>query len=283
MNNMGFNALQKEEIKKLISDFAVAYRMTPKPVRDKELCPQNYRLFSCYSKVYLYLRTHATSNRVYEDLYLLGADKAKCYDYLLSLYQTLVNEIVLPKWEEKNILYVYRGNNSCISRRHDLINATAVLLGLKNENIKLNVQYCPQCRKFYIGETAFLRYRELYGAIIGNIKFETTGAYNNQDSLAEESPLMLCGYTVNQQTGYSDSTRQYIISRLIDKGILSKTKIIDYLQYFIKRNGRKLGNELALQKWKSDLDFTQQYNMHQQPVVGIIAIRRYKGKGKHKL
>ena len=93
---------------------------------------------------------------------------------------------------------------------------------------------------------------------------------------------MLCGYTVNQQVGHSDSMRHYIISRIIDKGILSKKRIIDYLQLFIKKNGKKEGNELALGKREKDLDFTLQYNIDRQPVVGITDIRRYEKKSKKK-
>ena len=284
MNKNGFAISQneKEEVIKLIRDFISAYRKTPKSFRNKDFCPQNKTMFNCYSKLYSYVRVHAAYNSFYEQLYSLGFDKTNCYNYVSNFYNTITNVVILPKWNEKNILYVYRNNNSCLGGRHSFINATAVLLGFKNKNIELNVQYCPQCRKFYIEETSYLRYRKRYGAIIGNIKLESSGKYNDQDNLAEQSPLMLCGYTVNQQVGHSDSMRHYIISRIIDKGILSKKRIIDYLQLFIKKNGKKEGNELALGKWEKDLDFTLQYNIDRQPVVGITDIRRYEKKSKKK-
>ena len=280
--NISQNEKEKEEVIKLIRDFISAYRKTPESFRNKEICPQNKIMFNSYSKLYLFVRVHAAYNSFYEKLYSLGIDKINCYNCISDFYKTLVNEVVLPKWKEKSILYVYRRNNICLRSGHNRINATAVLLGFHNKNIILNVQYCPQCKKYYIEETSYLRYREQYGAIIGNIRFESTGSYDENANIAEQSPLMLCGYSVSQQVGHSDSDRQYIISRIIDNKILSKTKVIDYLQLFIKKNGKKIGNELALEKWERDLDFTLRYHMHQQPVVGITEIRRIGKKKPHK-
>ena len=286
MNKYAFeisqNEQEKEEIIKLIREFISAYRKTPETFRNKEICPQNTKIFKSYSKLYLYVRVHAAYNSLYEKLYSLGVDKINCYNCISDFYKTLVHEVDLPKWKDKNILYVYRRNNVCLRSGHNWINTTAVLLGFENKNLTLNVQYCPQCRRYYIEETSYLRYRKQYGAIIGDIRFETTGLYNKNKNLAEQSPLKLCGYTVNQEIGYSDSARQYIISRIIDNKILSKTKVIDYLQLFIKKNGKKEGNELALEKWERDLDFTLRYHMHQQPVVGITEIRRFGKKKPHR-
>ena len=91
--------------------------------------------------------------------------------------------------------------------------------------------------------------------------------------MAEESPLHLCGYNVNQQDNYSREERRFIISKIIDRGIMSKLEVINYLEYFISHNGQQSRNWLALAKWKEDLQFTRRYQREYDPVYGITAIR----------
>ena len=94
--------------------------------------------------------------------------------------------------------------------------------------------------------------------------------------LADASPLKLCGYSVNQQDAYTKETRQYIISRIIDQGIMSKSEIIRYLEYFININGRRKGNDLAVSKWRDDLNITLAYEIHNQDHYKIDEVKRYR-------
>ena len=50
---------------------------------------------------------------------------------------------------------------------------------------------------------------------------------------------------------------------------------IKYLTFFIRRNGAKAGNELALSKWKADLAFVQEYDINIQPRAIISEIKKY--------
>lgn len=93
--------------------------------------------------------------------------------------------------------------------------------------------------------------------------------------LSEFSPLKLCGYSVNQQDDYSQAERQYIIAKVIEKRILSKSEVVRYLEYFISRNGQKVNNSVALQKWKEDLDFVLQYKLPEQDKYKIKRIEKY--------
>jgi hypothetical protein len=56
---------------------------------------------------------------------------------------------------------------------------------------------------------------------------------------------------------------------------MEKGDVIRYLSYFIRKNGAKRGNELALSKWREDLAFVQLYNSAIQPRTIITDIRRY--------
>ena len=122
-------------------------------------------------------------------------------------------------------------------------------------------------------------YIQTQDVLIGDIRFVKDGkVYIGENFLADESPLMLCGYSVSQKEGLSESERHYIISQIIDQGILTKLEVIRYLGYFIRRNGQKDCNYLALSKWERDLDFTLHYDDSKQKQFLIKSIQKYNGR-----
>lgn len=177
-------------------------------------------------------------------------------------------------WNNGDVLYIYKNLTVCHRRKHNLISATALITGRNYAEIKLNVEYCEQCNRFYMNYVTYEHYRELYGILLGNFHMYSTTDHNNA-FLASESPLKLCGYSVNQMDGLSDFDRQYIISQVIDKNILQKREVIRYLEYFINMNGKKRGNELAESKWKTDLEFALSYKSELQIQHHISAIEKY--------
>jgi hypothetical protein len=56
---------------------------------------------------------------------------------------------------------------------------------------------------------------------------------------------------------------------------MDKGEVIRYLTYFIQKNGVKNGNELALSKWRADLEFVQSYDSTLQPKVIVGEIKKY--------
>ena len=56
---------------------------------------------------------------------------------------------------------------------------------------------------------------------------------------------------------------------------MAKGDVIRYLSYVIRKNGAKRGNEMALSKWREDLEFVQNYNINTQPSTIIADIRKY--------
>ena len=175
-------------------------------------------------------------------------------------------------WSDDDTLYIYKVPPMCEKNGHDVIQVTATMIGFNEREIKMNVSYCKQCGRFFMSYTTYELYRNRYGVILGNLQLESNsdGKADRGDMvLAEASPLKLCGYSVNQTDGYTTLQRQYIISSIISRGIMTKGEVIRYLEYFININGRRSGNELALSKWKSDLEFTLQFDASNQDVVRI--------------
>lgn len=179
-------------------------------------------------------------------------------------------------WNEDSVLYIYKGRTSCHTRNHEIEQATAIFTGRNDLDIRLNVEHCKECGKFYMSYSVYERYREKYGMLLGKIQMDSASTFGLQDIvLSEFSPLKLCGYSVNQQDGYSRTERQYIISKVIEKGILRKSEVVRYLEYFINRNGQKSSNALALEKWKEDLDFTLKFKMSEQAEYQIKHIKKH--------
>jgi hypothetical protein len=201
-------------------------------------------------------------------------------DLLLSYEKSLLKNGKAPtdEWKaNQNTLYVFRGGIPCQNNHHNYHTVTAVLLGKRDKNIELTVNYCNNCRMLFIDEQSYQAYRKKYGVIIGNIKFKNMEKhFPKEDSLALESPLMLCGYNVRQQGGLTKEERRYVISRILDRGIMTKSVVIKYLSFFIKRNGKKENNSVAAKKWQEDLKFTLDYKMELQAKVPIKNITAYK-------
>ena len=186
-----------------------------------------------------------------------------------------ITTIEAPKFSNNDILYVYKGNIRCHRYDHSIIQATAILHNKTDNEIELNVEYCTECKKFILEYTIFEQYRNRYGVLVGNFRMVVNGEFDGEYDLAEESPLMLSGYNVSQRDGYTSQERHYILARIIHDGIMDKGDVIRYLSYFIRKNGAKRGNEVALSKWEEDLAFVQEYDKRTQPKVIISDIERY--------
>ena len=181
-----------------------------------------------------------------------------------------------PEWSASSTLYVHKGTIRCQRESHDVIQATAVLVGRNESNIQLSVNYCRDCDKFFINYVSYEEYRKRYGFLIGNIILDDEGKPLYGDiALAEASPLKLCGYSVNQQDDFSRETRRYIIRKIISLGVMSKSEVIRYLEYFITMNGKRRGNEIAVSKWKDDLAYTLSIDFENQSKFNITKIARY--------
>lgn len=181
----------------------------------------------------------------------------------------------------KNILYVYKGFIKCQRDHHNLTCVNAKLRSKNGKYIYLNVNYCKDCKQFFISYSEYLHYRSMYGILIAKIVMISNGEYSNDiDYLAAESPLKLCGYSVSQAEGLTAQARQDLLRDLIQLDIIKKTEVIRYLSWFIQMNGQKFGNEIARSKWESDLDYVRGLNTAKQDTHLIAGIKPYPGHDK---
>lgn len=174
----------------------------------------------------------------------------------------------------QNILYVCKGLISCKKNNHTVEAVTGILFGKNREVIKLNTNYCPHCKKCFISYNEYMNYRRRYGALLGNIKIANGSFITSETELAEESILHICGYSVNQSDNLSITERHAILQYLIDSKVSSKPEIISYLDFFIRRNGKKQNMEEAVRRWTEDINWVRDYQINRQHHYEIASIQK---------
>lgn len=181
----------------------------------------------------------------------------------------------VPFFKKRETLYVRKNLSNCRRYNHRIVSVTGILKQQFGEEVTLNVNYCANCQKYFISYDEYLHYRELYGPILGRIIF-TSGDYIDTDfgQMSSESVLHICGYNVGQTDELSESERHAILESVMLNGIMSKPRVMEYLQSFINRNKNTDRNDTAVQKWKDDLDWVRAFNEKQQKRVIISEIKR---------
>ena len=128
---------------------------------------------------------------------------------------------------------------------------------------------------FFISLSEYKYYQNLYGILLGNISIKQTKGYSRYDGLSEESVLHICGYTVNQADNLLPEQRRKILGNLMDRGIVSKYRIIEYLQFFVNTSKYRYNMRLANQKWSEDLEWVRSYKIDKQRKYILTTLKRW--------
>lgn len=167
-------------------------------------------------------------------------------------------------------VYVFfRLTNTCMQKKHPIENVTAITTNAINgEQIKVNVYHCISCNKYFINYEALKDYisRRVFPALPYSLANSVNGSLN------EASKLMLYGYSVAEGK-LSLNERRSILSWIIDSGLLSKSEIIKDLQFKVRYNGSKAGNENAKIKWQDDIQFVSRYIKDNSRIINATFIR----------
>lgn len=166
---------------------------------------------------------------------------------------------------------------SCSKKDHKIISVTGILVSLSGNPVKLNVNYCTDCKIFFIDYAEFKYYRDIYGVLLGNylIQDNFNSASGNYENLSTESVLRVCGYTVNQRDNLTAKQRRLILSNLMDKEIFTKSRLMRYLRFFINSSRYRDNMKIAHQKWQEDLIWVRNYRINEQRHVLIGSIQKF--------
>lgn len=115
----------------------------------------------------------------------------------------------------------------------------------------------------------------MYGALLGNISLQYVKNEKDYKGYANESILHIYGYTVNQKDSLSSEQRRKILGCLMDKDIIGKYRIIEYLQFFINSSKYRYNMRLANQKWTDDLNWVRSYNIDKQRKYIVSSLKKW--------
>ena len=95
----------------------------------------------------------------------------------------------------------------------------------------------------------YLLYSQLHEYYKKRFYFAVDDTYN------EKSILNIYGYNVNAQEDKSELERRAVLDMIIKNGIMSKERVISFLQYLIDRPSGKRNMSQSIRKWRSDIEY----------------------------
>ena len=234
----------------------------------------NNLIFYYYSEIgYSFLKTEKEKNYLYDfngTKYSIIKTIKKPFDRETTDKITALQNMKYPPSKNPTIsseqtLYIYKGTIQCHKNHH--CNEYKAMIPVFDKEYRFYVEYCHECDKFIMKYDDYVRYIDRF--MVFPMKVQYNSPQNYDYSLSDYSPLLLAGYNVNQNENLSASTRQKILSFIVDHQILSKRKVLNYLEQFINRGCNNLGFELAVEKWKADKEFLLSYSPPDTPNVII--------------
>lgn len=165
--------------------------------------------------------------------------------------------------EEQEIIINETWKAAIENERNKIENNTAIQKQLTKEDFS-SLDFNNRTEKPHLTKEEFLNLDfSSYGNNNAKEKDEDSFEYlfneDPSERLADESALHKLGYTVSQERGLSAKQRQQILEFAISSKMMSKRKVVSFLEYLIKTNGQKKNNEIALSKWKADLEYIRKY------------------------
>lgn len=183
----------------------------------------------------------------------------------------------LDKRELDTADLIVRCNSFYCNLHHDVEDVAGQITLLdKNGNLVIHlvpVAYCRNCNIYFILEETYLSLKKS-GIIIHQVmnrkQYEASGSYlsNNDHLWRKQSPLRLWGYSVGKEDDYSDAQRQAILEMIIDKGIMSKDRVLSYLDFFVRMHS----GEDAISKWHDDRQYIAKYQLGSARRIRISSI-----------
>lgn len=264
--HFNFGSLEKLSVKELEEGIDYLKSRISRLEEKEPVFPDDIDL---YYKLMIWAKDQVAYNSLSEMEELL-------YDYEEELSSRKRNP---PEFNSReNILYIYFGRNIiCKKEKHELLDVNCVIQTPKAP-VTVNAQYCCNCDKFIISRESYQAYLDRYKYLPAMFMYvEDDGNFPSNAygvERAENSPLSLAGYTVKAGV-LSETERHCLLLYLIKNGALEKYQVLNYLEMFIRINGRRMNMSRAVSKWESDAEFIRQYNMENQETYVMDDVRRY--------
>ena len=190
------------------------------------------------------------------------------------------NEVTKEYEIDERSVFVYGGGGKCVEGHYNLEKVDAYVKILSRfgtiKDIKVPSNYCPLCNCYYISSLTYSNIKNQGNLLCQKMSSEEyikfKGKVFKDDNLKSQSILNMAGYNVNSIDNYTKSYRQEVLKYVIETGLLSKKRVIGYLNYFIRLNEGRANLEDAVEKWRMDRDFLTGYEQKERRVIGVRRI-----------
>lgn len=211
---------------------------------------------------------HALSQRV--NMYIQELKKAK--------------EVSKPVLFIDEKLYVCGGTIRCEKYNHAREDVTGIIDTVAGTAITMTVCRCNNCKLYYVKDAVFESYRSRYGTLLGQFVRQEDGMELGRPSsfgdLAAESVLHMNGYNVGQVQNLSALDRRKILAYIIESQIMTKQEIRSHLTYLIKMNQTTPSKNTAVERWRSDVNWVNDYRSGGQDIVWLTGTAMYRHRHK---
>lgn len=153
-------------------------------------------------------------------------------------------------------------------KENNLENVIATISCLLNRSDTCNVeiQYCHNCKRYFVDEQSLAEYEKRYGLLLfERMKSSDDSGWFEGSDYSFDSDTILSRYGYSAQTDkVSEKSRRAILTYLIENGYKNEIKSI--LSYFIRVRGDRCYKACPI--WKSDLYFVNNYNSNNDRYIG---------------
>lgn len=243
-------------------------------------CSKLFIYPNCFINGYLIIKDDSINKKVNEDIEAMSLTQAELAnkEYIEQEEKREKNRVMKEVRYEDFV--IIKNSFYCRSQKHTIKDITAIIHISKfrgGENIEeVAAWYCEECDLFYIDKDEYYRLK-MKGTLICKNNYEEI-YYKNKNKyiskLNQQSILMQYGYNVSNEVGLSDIERQSILALLIDKNILTKIEILEYIDFFIKQRENQIKDYAsAIKKWQTDAKFIKEYRNDEYTKIDVRGVR----------
>lgn len=168
-------------------------------------------------------------------------------------------------------VYVFSHKNLPHFQQNDYEVVTAMIpCGNLDFPVPISVYYEKSTMRYFINEELYILARERYGLPYIRLRPESQSKSGNGfNELRKNSYLNLLGYSVNVNDGLTCEDRHNLLGRIMDFQLLSKSEIMNHLEWLLRTRGNMPHMENAIFEWRTDLRFVSEYDMIRQRTIWV--------------
>lgn len=193
---------------------------------------------------------------------------------------SLINEIIshssyFLQNKSKAEIWVYTMKLPCSKHPKEVEMVTAyVPVSNLGYSCKINVYYCPVCKRYYINSYQYSEFVRKYGLPVVRLRCDESRGLVDFMLWKEESILHIMGYNVSSKDNLTDNERYEILLHALKTNTLTKAQIIAFLEFLIHKNESNINFKNACYKWNEDIKFIRKYETDKQrKVIGNFRFR----------